>query len=76
MAMIMLAALETLGAASWLIWFLGGTFTLGRVLHPIAIYRTAGADPLRSFSMAATWFVLAVGAAACLGYGALELAGS
>lgn len=75
-AILLIGLLESLMAPAWLLWSLGGLFTLGRLMHPIAIYRTAGIHPFRTYGMIATWLVLAVGGLACVGYGAIALAGA
>ena len=70
---LLIAALESLAAPEWLLWGLGGLFTLARALHPIAIYRKEGVHPFRTFGTAASWFVLIVGSVGCLVLGVSEL---
>ncbi len=76
MAILLIASLEALAAPAWLLWALGGLFTLARLLHPIAIYRKVGVHPFRTFGTAASWFVFAVGGVACLVFGASALGGT
>lgn len=68
MAILLLWALTipTFGAGIWVIHAIGGTLTIGRILHGIGITRSIGPSPLRFAGMILTWISYVIGIVALL----------
>lgn len=54
-ALILIALLEASGANYWVIYFAAGSIILGRVLHAIGLYRSAGLTSQRKYGIAFTF---------------------
>ncbi|MDH6268153.1 putative membrane protein YecN with MAPEG domain [Rhizobium sp. SG_E_25_P2] len=63
LGVITLGLVEAQGAAAWLVFAIGGTLGLGRLLHAVGMLRANA--PLRGFGMIFTYLAL-IAAAACL----------
>jgi len=68
MAILLLWALTlpTFGASIWIIHAIGGTLTIGRILHAIGITRSTGPSVLRFVGMILTWIAYVIGIVALL----------
>jgi len=54
-ALLLIALLEISGANYWVICFAAGSIILGRVLHAIGLYRSAGSTSQRKYGMLLTF---------------------
>lgn len=63
MALLMIWALTlpTFGASIWIIHAIGGSLTLGRILHAIGLSRSTGPSPLRFAGSVLTWIAYVIG---------------
>lgn len=68
--LLLLFIAEASGQPAWLCWAVAGLLTLGRALHPFALYYTTGSSRSRQLAMTATWLALLIGALAALHAGA------
>jgi uncharacterized membrane protein YecN with MAPEG domain len=59
-----------MGAPVWLLHGLGMALTLGRLVHPVGLYRSAGQSAERAIGTALTWLALGLGALALLFFAA------
>jgi len=68
MAILLLWALTlpTFGASIWIIHAIGGTLTIGRILHAIGLTRSTGPSVLRFVGMILTWIAYVIGIVALL----------
>ena len=71
-ALILIGVLELMAAPLWLLHALGIALTLGRIAHPIGLYRSSGASPARFLGTSLSWSAIGVGALGCLYYGILS----
>jgi len=70
MALLLLWALTlpTFGAPIWLIHVIGGSLTIGRIVHAIGLSRSVGPSPMRFIGMILTWIAYVVGIVALFWY--------
>lgn len=66
MAILLLLVLYALGANAIVIHAVGGTLTLGRILHAFGLSRNVGTSTPRFLGMVLTWLSYIVGIAATL----------
>lgn len=66
MAVLLMLVLLLLGANVWVIHAVGGTLTLGRLLHGIGLSRNVGASAPRFIGMVLTWLSYILGIAVTL----------
>ena len=69
LGLLFIIALELMHSHSWLLWLLGGTLTLARIIYAWGVIKTYGPSVGRAVGFFATWFVYVVGAIACVYYG-------
>lgn len=69
LGLLLIIALELMHSPSSLLWLLGGTLTLARIIYAWGVIRTYGPSIGRAIGFFATWFVYIVGAYACVYYG-------
>ena len=55
MALLMMWAMAPLGGMAWMFHVVGGTLTVGRLIHGIALSTNTGPSPLRAVGMLFTW---------------------
>jgi uncharacterized membrane protein YecN with MAPEG domain len=67
--LLFIVALELMQAPLWLVWLLGGTLTVGRVIYAYGVITKYGPSMGRAIGFFATWFVYAVAGVACVYYG-------
>jgi uncharacterized membrane protein YecN with MAPEG domain len=67
--LLFILALELMRSQSWLLWLLGCTLTIARIVHAWGLITTYGPSPKRAIGFFLTWFVYLVGASACIYYG-------
>jgi hypothetical protein len=70
MAILLIWALTlpTFTASIWIIHAIGGTLTLGRIIHAIGLSRSVGPSPMRFIGMILTWLSYVIGIVALLWY--------
>lgn len=73
LGLLLLVALELIQAPTWLVWLLGGTLTVARILYAYAVITTYGPSVGRALGFFGTWFVYIVGSLACIYYGGKNL---
>ncbi len=63
MALLMIWALTlpTFGASIWIIHGIGGTLTIGRILHAVGLTRSTGPSALRFIGSVLTWIAYVIG---------------
>lgn len=69
LGLLFIVALELMHSQTWLLWLLGGSLTVARILHAYGLIETYGPSPARASGFFLTWFVYIVGASACVYYG-------
>lgn len=69
MALLFIIGLELMHSPNWLLWLLGGTLTVARIIYSWGVIGTYGPSLGRAIGFFATWFVYVVGASACVYYG-------
>jgi hypothetical protein len=57
----------------WLVWLLGGTLTLSRLIYAYGIITKYGPSVARAIGFFATWFVYVIGSLACIYYSFREV---
>lgn len=67
--LLIIIALELMQSPTWLVWLLGGTLTIARIIYAYGVIVTYGPSPGRAIGFFSTWFVYIVGASACIYYG-------
>jgi uncharacterized protein len=67
--LLFLVALELMSSPSWLLWLLGSTLAVARIIYAWGIIETYGPSIKRATGFFATWFVYIIGAIACIYYG-------
>lgn len=67
--LLFIVALELMQSPTWLLWLLGGTLTIARIVYAYAVIVTYGPSPGRAIGFFGTWLVYIVGASACIYYG-------
>lgn len=67
--LLFIVALELMRAQSWLLWLLGGTLTVARIVYAYGVITTYGPSLGRAIGFFGTWFVYIVGSLACVYYG-------
>lgn len=68
LALLLIIALELM-QATWLVWLLGSTLTVGRIAHAWGVIKTYGPSPGRAIGFFLTLFVYIIGSSACIYYG-------
>jgi uncharacterized membrane protein YecN with MAPEG domain len=66
LCLLVIAFVEMAFYASWVVWALGTSLLVGRVLHAIAITSDPGPGVLRLLGMIGTFLVLLAGGALCI----------
>lgn len=66
--LLFLVTLELMQSPLWLVWLLGGTLTVGRVIYAYGVITKYGPSVGRAIGFFATWFVYAIGSLACIYY--------
>jgi uncharacterized protein len=69
LGLLFVLALELMRSPSWLLWLLGSTLTIARIVHAWGLITTYGPSPRRAIGFFLTWFVYLVGASFCIYYG-------
>lgn len=69
MGLLFIIALELMHSQPWLVWLLGGTLTVARIIYAYGVITTYGPSIGRAIGFFSTWFVYLVGASACVYYG-------
>jgi uncharacterized membrane protein YecN with MAPEG domain len=66
MALLMMwtLSISVFGAPIWIIHAMGGTLTVGRILHSIGLSRSTGPSALRFVGMILTWIAYVIGVVA------------
>ncbi len=73
LALLFILALELMDSSDWLLWFLGGALTIGRVSHAYGLITIYGPSPARAIGFFLTWLVYIVGSSGCIYYGVKSL---
>lgn len=73
LGLLLIVALELMQAQPWLVWLLGTTLTLARIIYAWGVIRTYGPSIGRAIGFFGTWFVYVVGSLACIYYGLISL---
>jgi hypothetical protein len=68
LGLLFIVALELMHLP-WLVWLLGGTLTIARIIYAYGVITTYGPSVGRAIGFFGTWFVYVVGASACVYYG-------
>ncbi len=68
-ALLFLLALELMHSPNWLVWLLGGTLTVARIVYAYGVITRYGPSLGRAIGFFGTWFVYVVGSLACIYYG-------
>ncbi len=66
MAIVLIGLLELMAAPVWLLHALGIALTVGRIAHPIGLYKSSGASAARAAGMVLSWTALGTAALGCL----------
>ncbi|HEY9782734.1 MAG TPA: MAPEG family protein [Leptolyngbyaceae cyanobacterium] len=69
LGLLFIIALELMHSPTWVLWLLGGTLTVARIVYAWGVIGTYGPSLGRAVGFFATWFVYVVGASACVYYG-------
>lgn len=69
LGLLFIVALELMDSQTWLVWLLGGTLTLARIIYSYGVITTYGPSIGRAIGFFGTWFVYIVGSLACVYYG-------
>ncbi len=69
LALLFILALELMRSPNWLLWLLGVTLTLARIIYAWGVINTYGPSIGRAIGFLATLLVYIVGASACIYYG-------
>lgn len=69
LGLLFIIVLELMHAPILLLWLLGGTLTVARIVYAWGVIRTYGPSVSRAIGFLGTWFVYVVGASACVYYG-------
>ncbi len=67
--LLFIVALELMHSPTWLVWLLGGTLTVARIVYAYGVITTYGPSVGRAIGFFLTWFVYILGASACVYYG-------
>jgi hypothetical protein len=67
--LLFIIALELMHSPTWLVWLLGGTLTVARIVYAYGVITTYGPSVGRAIGFFLTWFVYILGASACVYYG-------
>lgn len=67
--LLFIIALELMHSQPWLVWLLGSTLTVARIIYAYGVITTYGPSIGRAIGFFSTWFVYIVGASACVYYG-------
>jgi len=69
LGLLFILALELMHSQTWLVWLLGGTLTVARIVYAYGVITTYGPSVGRAIGFFLTWFVYLIGASACVYYG-------
>lgn len=69
LGLLFIVALELMHSQTWLLWLLGGTLTVARIVYAYGVITRYGPSIGRAVGFFGTWFVYIVGASACMYYG-------
>lgn len=69
LGLLFIVALELMNCSTWLLWLLGGTLTLARIIYAWGVINTYGPSIGRAIGFLGTWFVYILGSTACIYYG-------
>lgn len=69
LGLLFIVALEIMDSQPWLVWLLGVTLTLARIIYSYSVIAIYGPSPGRAIGFFGTWFVYIVGSLACVYYG-------
>ncbi len=69
LGLLAIVALELMNCPTWLLWLLGGTLTLSRIIYAWGVIKTYGPSIGRAIGFFGTWFVYILGSTACVYYG-------
>lgn len=72
LGLLFIVALELM-QAPWLVWLLGATLTIARIIYAWGVIRTYGPSIGRAIGFFGTWFVYIAGSIACIYYGLIGL---
>ncbi len=64
--LLFIVALELMQSPTWLVWLLGGTLTIARIIYAYGVISRYGPSLGRAIGFFATWFVYIVGSLACI----------
>lgn len=67
--LLLIIALELMHSEVWLLWLLGGTLTLARIVYAYGVITKYGPSVGRAIGFFATGFVYIFGSLACVYYG-------
>jgi len=70
LGLLFIVALELMHSP-WLVWLLGGTLTIARIVYAYGVITTYGPSVGRAIGFFGTWLVYIIGASACVYYGFL-----
>lgn len=71
LGLLFIVALELVHAQTWLVWFLGATLTIARLIYAYGVITKYGPSIGRAIGFFGTWFVYVVGSLACVYYGVI-----
>ncbi len=69
LGLLFIVALELMHSQEELLWLLGGTLTVARIVYAYGVITRYGPSIGRAVGFFGTWFVYIVGASACVYYG-------
>lgn len=69
LGLLFIVALELMQAQTWLVWLLGTTLTIARVIYAYGVITKYGPSIGRAIGFFGTWFVYVGGSLMCIYYG-------
>lgn len=69
LGLLFIIVLESMRSPAWLVWLLGVTLTVARIIYAYGVITRYGPSLGRAIGFFATWFVYIVGSLACIYYG-------
>lgn len=69
LGLLFIIALELMQAQTWLVWLLGVTLTVARIIYAYGVITRYGPSIGRAIGFFGTWFVYIVGSLGCIYYG-------
>lgn len=73
LGLLFIVALELAHAQTWLVWFLGATLTIARIIYTYGVITKYGPSIGRAIGFFGTWFVYVVGSLVCVYYGVMDV---